>query len=220
MPEDKISPANYLFQFRSAQNGTEMPFPGTGKSSCRIKRIVMTHFLSCWSARELVVIGVFAAASKVTTLLIAMAGGGMNPLSLMGKNLVFTMLLIVMLCKVDRPGTLLLFTVINCLVSMLLLGASITLLPAMFAGALAAEGFMLFGRNRGSLWNSVLGAAVFDIVSKFSAIGVSWLLMRENPAMIIVSALFVAIGYLGSVGGLFTGVHAVRELRHAGIIRQ
>ena len=28
----------------------------------------MTRFLSCWSARELVVIGVFAAASKVATL--------------------------------------------------------------------------------------------------------------------------------------------------------
>ena len=44
--------------------------------------------------------------------------------------------------------------------------------------------------------------------------------MRENPAMMVMVIPFVAIGYLGSVGGLFSGVKAVRELRHAGIIRQ
>lgn len=180
----------------------------------------MTRFLSRWGAQELVVIGVFAAASRVSTLLIALAGGGMNPLSLMGKNLVFTTLLVVMLCKVHRPGTLFLFTVINILVSMLLLGASVTLLPPMLVGALAAEAAMWPGRHAGGVWNSVLGAAVFDVVTKVLSLGVSWLFMRENPAMMAMVVPFVAIGYLGSVGGLFSGVKAVRELRHAGIIHQ
>lgn len=180
----------------------------------------MTRFLSRWSAQELVVIGVFAAASKVSTLLIALAGGGMNPVSLMGKNLVFTTLLVVMLCKVRRPGTIVLFTVINILVSMLLLGASVTLLPPMLVGALAAEAAMWPWRDREGAAAPVLGAAVFDVVSKVLSLGVSWLFMRENPAMMVMVVPFVAVGYLGSVGGLFSGVKAVRELRHAGIIRQ
>ncbi len=180
----------------------------------------MTRFLSRWSAQELVVIGVFAAASKVSTLLIALAGGGMNPVSLMGKNLVFTTLLVVMLCKVRRPGTIVLFTVINILVSMLLLGASVTLLPPMLVGALAAEAAMRPWRDREGVAAPVLGAAVFDVVSKVLSLGVSWLFMRENPAMMVMVVPFVAVGYLGSVGGLFSGVKAVRELRHAGIIRQ
>ena len=103
----------------------------------------MIRDLFRWSAQDLVVIGVFAAASKVATLLVALAGGGMNPISLIGKNLVFTTLLVVMLCKVRRPGTITLFTTISIIVSMLLLGASITLIPAMMAGALAAEAAML-----------------------------------------------------------------------------
>ena len=180
----------------------------------------MTRLLSRWSAQELVVIGVFAAASKVSTLLIALAGGGMNPVSLMGKNLVFTTLLVVMLCKVRRPGTLVLFTVINILVSMLLLGASVTLLPRNRLGALAAEAAMWPWREKEGAAAPVLGAAVFDAVSKALSLGVSWLFMRENPAMMVMVVPFVAVGYLGSVGGLFSGVKAVRELRHAGIIRQ
>ena len=41
-----------------------------------------------WEARELVLVGVFAAAAKLSSLLIALAGGGMNPVSLVAKNLV------------------------------------------------------------------------------------------------------------------------------------
>mgnify|MGYP007091287558 CR=1 FL=1 len=43
-----------------------------------------------WEARELVLVGVFAAAAKLSSLLIALAGGGMNPVSLVAKNLVYT----------------------------------------------------------------------------------------------------------------------------------
>ena len=37
-----------------------------------------------WEPRELVLIGVFAAAAKLSSLLIALAGGGMNPISRLG----------------------------------------------------------------------------------------------------------------------------------------
>ena len=181
----------------------------------------MKRIFSHWNVQDLVVIGVFAAASKVTTLMVALAGGGMNPISLMGKNLVFTMLLVVILCRVNRPGTLLLFTVINILVSLLLLGASVTLLPPMILAAILGEAAMLaIGEKKEGVMPKVLGAAVFDLASKLGSLGISWLFMRETPAMMIMVVPFVAIGYLGSLGGLFTGVKAVGELRHAGIIRQ
>lgn len=70
-----------------------------------------------WEARELVLIGVFAAAAKLSSLLIALAGGGMNPIGLVAKNLVYTTLMIVLLTKVPKWGTLLLFTVISMIVS-------------------------------------------------------------------------------------------------------
>lgn len=175
--------------------------------------------LNRFSAQDLVVIGVFAAASKVITLLVALAGGGMNPVNLMGKNLIFTMLLVVMLCRVNRPGTLMLFTIINILVSMLLLGVSVTLLPPMLIAAFLAEIAMYPYRNSNSLFSKILGAALFDIISKVLSLGISFLMMRENPALMVMVVPFVVIGYIGSVGGLFTGVKAVKELRHAGIIR-
>ena len=39
-----------------------------------------------FNCRELVVIGVFAASVKVVTMLIALAGGGLNPVSLILKK--------------------------------------------------------------------------------------------------------------------------------------
>jgi energy-coupling factor transport system substrate-specific component len=44
-----------------------------------------------------------------------------------------------------------------------------------------------------------------------------WAFSRENPALLYVVAPFVAIGYLGSVVGLFVGHKAVKELRRAGL---
>ena len=94
---------------------------------------------SRWTAQELVVLGVFAAAAKISSLLIALAGGGMNPVMLILKNLVFTTLLVVLLTKVPKSGTLLLFTAVTMLVSLLLLGGSVALIPAAFVGAAAGE---------------------------------------------------------------------------------
>ena len=41
-----------------------------------------------WAARGRGVGGVLAGAAKLASLLIALAGGGMNPVSLIAKNLV------------------------------------------------------------------------------------------------------------------------------------
>lgn len=172
-----------------------------------------------WAPRELVLLGVFAAAAKLSTLLIAMAGGGMNPVSLVAKNLVFTTLLVVLLTKVPKGGTLLLFTVVSTLVSVLLMGGSLALLPAALAGALAAELVVaLFGGARRP-WAPWVAAGVYDLVSKGLGLGVSFLFMRESPALMTVVVPVVGIGYVGSLLGLWAGKRTVGELQHAGLVR-
>ena len=152
-------------------------------------------------------------------MLVALVGGGMNPVSLLAKNLIFTTLLVVMLYKVRKPGTLALFVLVNMLISMLLLGGSVTLLPAMLLAAGCAEAAMVCSGGMRKPWAPVLGAAVYDLTSKVFSLGVSWLFMRESPALLYVIVPIVVIGYVGSLCGLFSGVRAVRELRHAGIVR-
>ena len=172
-----------------------------------------------WSAHELVVIGVFAAAAKVSTLLVALARGGMNPISLLLKNLIYTTLLVVMLYRVRKAGTLLLFSLVSMLVSALLLGASVTLLPAILMGSLMAETVVALGGGYSRAWGPVLAVGVYDIVSRACSQGISWLFMRENPSLLMAAVPVIILGYLGAAG-LFTGYHAVKELRHAGIVRR
>lgn len=177
------------------------------------------HRQRYWNAHELVVIGVFAAAAKVSTLVVALAGGGMNPVTLVLKNLIFTTLLVVMLYKVRKPGTLLLFVGINLLFSMLLLGVSVTLLPAMLGAAVMAEAAAFAVGGMRGRFGPLSAVAVYDLLFRCLSLGTSWLAMREAPGMVLAAAPIVLLGYLGAVGGLFTGFNAVKELRHAGIVR-
>ena len=117
----------------------------------------LADFCGRWSARELIIIGVFAATAKVSTVLIAMVGGGMNPLSLLLKN--------------NLPGAV--------------------------------------------YW----GVGCFDLLCKFGSLGISFLMMRESPAMMAAVVPIVIIGYIGSLIGLWTGSKSIKELRHAGLIR-
>ena len=172
-----------------------------------------------WSAHDLVVLGVFSAAAKLSTLVVALAGGGINPVTLLLKNLIFTTMLVVMLYKVRTPGTLVLFVLVNMLISMLLLGGSSTLLPSMLGGALLGEAAAFAAGGLLRPWGPVLAVGVYDLSSKIFSLGMSWLALRESPAMLVPVAIIVALGYVGSFMGLFSGVRAVRELRHAGIVR-
>ena len=172
-----------------------------------------------WEARELVLVGVFAAAAKLSSLLIALAGGGMNPVSLVAKNLVYTTLIIVLLTKVPKAGTLLLFTVISMIVSVCLMGGSLTLLPAALAGALLGELCIWLTGGAVKPWSPWVEVGVYDLVSKGLSLGVSFLFMRESPSLMTMVVPIVLIGYLGSLGGLWFGCKTVKELRHAGFVR-
>lgn len=172
-----------------------------------------------WSAHDLVVIGVFAATARLSTLLIALVGGGMNPVTLLLKNLVFTTLLVVMLYKVRQPGTLLLFVAVNLVFSMLFMGASITLLPAMFIAGIAGEGAALAVGGITARFGPLAAVFVYDLLFRVLSLATSWVVMREAPGMVLAGAAIVAFGYLGAVAGLYTGYKTIRELRHAGIVR-
>ena len=179
----------------------------------------LRRFGDRWGARDLVVIGVFAATAKRTTVLIAMVGGGMNPVSLLLKNVVFTTLLVIMLYKVRQPGTLSLFVIVSALVNFLLLGGNVTLIPPMLVAALVSEAVMKFVKSLG--WKGAVfwGVGCFDFLSKGLSLAVSYLMMRESPALMAVVLPIVLIGYAGSLIGLYTGYRSMKELRHAGIVR-
>lgn len=170
-----------------------------------------------WPVRELVMVGVFSAAAKVTTLAVALVGGGMNPVTLLAKNCIFTTLLIVLLFKVRKPGTLALFMSINFIISLLLLGGNVTLLVPLLIGACVAEGAVSLAGGINRPWGPFVGVAVYDLLSKVLSVGMSWVFSRENPALLYIVVPFVAIGYVGSLIGLFTGCKAVKELRRAGL---
>lgn len=179
----------------------------------------LRRFGDRWGARDLVVIGVFAATAKLSTVLIAMVGGGMNPVSLLLKNVVFTTLLVIMLYKVRQPGTLSLFVIVSALVNFLLLGGNVTLIPPMLVAALVSEAVMKFVKSLG--WKGAVfwGVGCFDFLSKGLSLAVSYLMMRESPALMAVVLPIVLIGYAGSLTGLYTGYRSMKELRHAGIVR-
>ena len=179
----------------------------------------LRRFGDRWGARDLVVIGVFAATAKLSTVLIAMVGGGMNPVSLLLKNVVFSTLLVIMLYKVRQPGTLSLFVIVSALVNFLLLGGNVTLIPPMLAAALVSEAVMKFVKSLG--WKGAVfwGVGCFDFLSKGLSLAVSYLMMRESPALMAVVLPIVLIGYAGSLIGLYTGYRSMKELRHAGIVR-
>ena len=172
-----------------------------------------------WEMRDLVVIGIFSAVTKVASLLVALVGGGMNPVTLILKNLIFTTFTIVLLYKVRKFGTLILFLLVNAIVSMLLMGGGLFLIPPMIVAGLVAEGLIVLLGGYGKSLNLMLGVGIYDLAFKVSALGVSWLYTREQPEMLVMSAIIVAIGYIGAICGLFSGAYFVRELRHACIIR-
>ncbi len=172
-----------------------------------------------WSIQELVTIGVFAAAAKVITMVIALAGGGMNPVTLFIKNLVFTTFFIVMLFKVRKSGTMILFTFVSMVISLLLMGAEASTSIGMFIASFLGEAAIFIAGGMKNKYAPVIGVAVFDFLYRALSLGLSYLFMRETPEIVFMVAPIIIIGYFGAVLGIFTGIKAVKELRYAGIVR-
>lgn len=171
-----------------------------------------------WTTQELVTLGVFAAVIKASTLIVAYMGGGMNPVTLMAKNCLFATLMIVLLHKIPKIGTLTLATVINSLVSFLIMGQGVVSTLALPLICFLAEGLMFLLGGYGKSRNILIGVLVLEICSKATGLGLAWLMTREQPGLLVVVSIFIAIGTLGTLLGLYTGLKFTKELRHAGII--
>jgi len=175
-----------------------------------------------WDAEALIVVGLFTALNKVVSLLVALVGGGMNPVTLLLKNAIATALLIVMVSRIRRFGTLFLYTLVGQAVSFLISGgAMISLLPAFLLSALISDALIFTAGGYRKLSAVVLGVMLYDLFGRVIALFFSWLRVRENPAMFVFGAVIVAIGYFGCLFiGVPCGIKFVKELRHAGIIRE
>ena len=126
------------------------------------------------NARDLVLIGVFAAAAKLSAIVIALAGGGLNPLALILKNTVVATLLVVLLVKVAKPGTIMIYTAVTVMVGSLLSGSAMMLAPGAVIGAFFGE---MFWRRP---W---LAVGVSELIAKFVALAVGWVFLRESPQL-------------------------------------
>ncbi len=199
-----------------------MPYPGEGKITRSLLKnnIFLSKVQKHFEVRELVTIGTFAALLQTSSLLIALMTGGMNPLGLLLKNVVYTTLLLVALTKIGKFGTLTLFGFVASLFSIVAMGSGIILLLPKLLAAMFAEGVLKALGGYKSFFATAAGVLVFEFLSKGMGIGVSWLVNREQPAMIIMAGIFVAIGSIGSCVGIFTGKFFLKELRHAGIVRR
>ncbi len=173
-----------------------------------------------WSTRELVTIGVFATVIKASTIMVAYMGGGMNPVTLAAKNCLYATLMIVLLHKVPRAWTMTLAVSMTALVSLLLMGQGILHAPAAIVACLLGEGAIRALGGYGSTRNIVIGVLIAELAAKAAGLGISWLVMREQPGMLVTATVFVIIGATGTFLGSFTGVRFMKELRHAGIISQ
>ncbi len=134
-----------------------------------------------WQSRELIVIGTFAALTKVSTLLIALAGGGMNPVSLVLKNMVATSLLIILVYKVRKFGVLTLFVLVNTVVSLLLMGGSMMTIPGILAASVLCDGLIIGLGGYRKAWALMSGVAAFDLLSRRLSGGIgNWGILYEG----------------------------------------
>lgn len=172
-----------------------------------------------WETRELVIIGSFAALIKIISFLVSITGGGMNPLALIAKNIVATSLLIILISSVRKFGVLTLYVAISGIITMLTMGRGMMLLPGLLiAGILCEFIIKIFGGYK-STKAIIAGVFLFDLLFRSISMGLAYIFVRENPQLLAMAAVAVAIGYIGCLIGLGVGSAFSKELKHAGIIK-
>ncbi|MEA2012830.1 MAG: MptD family putative ECF transporter S component [Verrucomicrobiota bacterium] len=173
-----------------------------------------------WETRELVVIGTFAALIKIVSFLVAITGGGMNPIAMVAKNIVATALLIILVFNVRKFGVLSLYVLISGMISILTMGRGLMLLPGILIAGFFCDCLIKICGGYKSSFAVLAGVALFDICYRVISLSLGYLFMRENPQLLYFAFITVGIGYIGCLIGLFTGNIFTKELRHAGIIKE
>lgn len=175
-----------------------------------------------WTTEHLVLVGIFSALIRLSSLAIGLVGGGPNPVSLFVRNGLTTALLIVLVCRVRKFGVLSLYCFVNVVISFFMSGSMLVLLaPANVLAALASDLVVAAAGGYRNVPSVLVGVATYDLLSRAIALGFSWFVMRENLQLFAAGAFMIALGYVGSVVvGLPAGYKFVKELRHAGLIRE
>jgi energy-coupling factor transport system substrate-specific component len=173
-----------------------------------------------WTTSDLVTIGVFAALIRVVGLSVALVGGGMNPLALMLRNAAASALLVVMLHKSPRTGTLSLYVVVYGILSILLMGSGVMTLPGTLLATLLVDGVFACTGGYRTTARIVAAVAACDLLTRCASLGIGYLTMRESAGMFVMVSIIVAVAYVGCLMGLWVGVRFVRELRAAGVVRR
>ncbi|MDL2260225.1 MptD family putative ECF transporter S component [Deltaproteobacteria bacterium OttesenSCG-928-K17] len=173
-----------------------------------------------FETRDLVTIGLFAGAAKASTLMLALVGGGMNPLTMILKSIVFSALWVIMLTKVPKTGTLTLGNTVAAILGFFLLGQAVISLPALILATVVVEAFIrLLGGLERRPALAMAAVALSELGMRLVNVFFSYLGAREQPGLIVMVAVISAMSYLGILIGLAGGVRMVRELRHAGLIQ-
>lgn len=173
-----------------------------------------------FETRDLVTIGLFAGAAKAATLVLALVGGGMNPVTMILKSAAFSAILVVMLAKVPKLGALTLANAVAAFLGFFLMGQAMISLPSALLACLTVEILVYSaGGFKNRLWLAALAVALSELAMRLMNLIVTYLAMREQPGLVVMVAMISAMSYIGILIGLFGGFKMVKELRHAGLIQ-
>jgi len=177
------------------------------------------NYFQSWENIDLITIGTFAALIRVSGYLITICGGGLNPLAFILKNIMITCLMVVLCYKVNRFGVITLYVTVTYLFSMILTGSVHIGLVTMLTCALLADFVLHYGKRLNKAFAVLSGVIFYEITAKLSGFAVAALYSREEWKLMIFPLIAVSIGLLGSIIGLPFGILLLKELRHAGIVR-
>ncbi|MBR6798315.1 MAG: MptD family putative ECF transporter S component [Opitutales bacterium] len=175
-----------------------------------------------WTTEHLVLVGIFSALIRISGLAVSLVGGGPNPIALFIRNGLTTALLVVLVCRVRKFGVLCLYCLINVVISFFMSGSlMIVLAPANLLAAILSDWIIAATGGYKNTLSVLVGVAMYDLFSRGIALGMSFVFLRENAQLFAAGAFMIALGYCGSVlVGLPAGYKFVKELRHAGLIRE
>ena len=173
-----------------------------------------------FETRDLVTIGLFAGVAKASSTILALLGGGMNPVTMVIKSAVFAALWVVLLTKVPKFGALTLANTVAGLLGFFLLGQAVITLPSVLIATLLVEILVrgLGGLDRGP-WLAALAVGLSELAMRLINVGFAYLAVREQPELLVMVLVITACSYLGILLGLAGGLKMVKELRHAGLIQ-
>ena len=173
-----------------------------------------------WQNSDLIAIGTFAALDRSVGTLIVVLGGGMNLLAFIAKNMISTALLLILCYKVRKFGVITLYITTTFAVYFIVYGQPPVYGFSMLPLCLLADCMIYFFGGYKSSLGLLCGVAFYDLAVRVNSILWKIIVTREDVSLMGVGLIITAVSYLGCLIGLPLGLKLLKELRHAGIVRQ